>query len=237
MKHLAHSSAAIAAGTRPTSCGDQFPAPLVALLPQLGRVVMGVPSTSRTSAGHCSSNSGASSLSPRFAPVSSAATGSHSAPIVTARYSFQPYHQPCQPDLLHPAFVSLELWGMMPGSRCFLCQTPPPVASGVLSHATARPCLAHGRRSVTTWRPIHPISPGKLCGSAASRRCHVRRLGKHPCSHSGGRNCWGAAPLGPETPTRHRQYRVMHSAGIMDRDGIPLLLEPMQGRFPRMQHV
>jgi putative transposase len=30
---------------------------------------------------------------------------------------------------------------------------------------------------------------------------------------------------------------VVHSAGIMDRDGIPLLLEPMQGRFPRMQHV
>jgi len=32
-------------------------------------------------------------------------------------------------------------------------------------------------------------------------------------------------------------HAVVHSAGVMDRDGIQLLLEPVQGRFPRMQHL
>lgn len=32
-------------------------------------------------------------------------------------------------------------------------------------------------------------------------------------------------------------HAVVHRAGMMDRDGIQRLLEPVQGRFPRMQHL
>jgi putative transposase len=32
-------------------------------------------------------------------------------------------------------------------------------------------------------------------------------------------------------------HAVVHSAGIMDRDGIQLLLAPVEGRFPRMRHL
>jgi hypothetical protein len=74
----------------------------------------------------------------------------------------------------------------------FFLPAPPPVASGGLSHATARPGVVPGCSRVTTGRPLHPISPGKRCGNAAHRRSHVRRLGKRPGSPSRGRNCWGS---------------------------------------------
>src|SRR5437762_1611620 len=125
-----------------------------------------------------------------LATVSSAANGIQTEPTTTAKCSFQPYHQLCQPDLLQPASVSMLEWGISPFSRCFLCQTPPPVFRAVLSIATARPATAQGWINSTRYRPKQPIKPGKCSGNFARRRSQVRRLGNRPFSTSSTRNCW-----------------------------------------------
>ncbi len=79
-----------------------------------------------------------------LAGVRSAATGSHTLATTATLCSFQPYTQPCQPDFVQAASVSIEVWGTTPASRSFLCHTPPRAPNTVLSMATARPEVAHG---------------------------------------------------------------------------------------------
>ena len=51
----------------------------------------------------------------------------------------------------------------------FFCQTPPPGASGVLSHATARPALAHGQDAAVLKDLTAVIAlNGQPCGQVVS---------------------------------------------------------------------
>ena len=119
---------AIAMGMRSAPGGDPFPAPAVALLPKLGVVIIRVALQGACFPRSCCSNKGATALSPRVAPVSSAATGLQRLPTVTAQCRFQPYPQPCQPDWLQPAAGSIDEGGITPCSRWGVCHTPAPVA-------------------------------------------------------------------------------------------------------------
>jgi hypothetical protein len=97
---------------------------------------------------------------------------------------------PAMPAGFAPACVRLN--GAMGDEALFsmLCvPPPPPVASGVLSQDTARPCVAHGFNSATKCHPPYPSKPGQEWGSCARRRSLVRREGKQPCSCRSGRNC------------------------------------------------
>ena len=123
---------------------------------------------------------GAWRLSAALAGVSSAARGIQTRAAVQTRCSFQPYTQPCQPDLVQWASVSIEVCGTTPASRSFLCQTPPRARNTVLSMAAARAQSAQGWSRATKWRPRHPIWAGKVAGMAARRRSQVRRLGTRP---------------------------------------------------------
>ncbi len=88
-------------------------------------------------------------LSASEAVVSRAARGIQAAPTAQTRCNFQPYTQPCQPDLVQLASVSIEEWGTTPASRSFLCQTPPLARSTVLSMAAARAYASQGSMSAT----------------------------------------------------------------------------------------
>jgi hypothetical protein len=62
-------------------------------------------------------------LSATLAGVKSAAKGIQTAATVVTRCSFHPYTHPCHPDLVQCASVSMEVWGTIPCSRSFWCQT------------------------------------------------------------------------------------------------------------------
>ena len=53
---------------------------------------------------------------------------------------------------------------------------------GIVLALLVRPWEAQGCSTPTRCRPTQPIKPGKVWGSAAKRRSHVRRVGKRPCS-------------------------------------------------------
>ena len=112
-------------------------------------------------------------MSAALAGVSSAASGIQTAATVTTRWSFQPSTQPCQPDLVQPASVSIEVCGTTPASRCFLCQTPPLACSAVLSIATACPPVAQGSSSPTRYRPGQPTREAAVLGQAPSQEFHL----------------------------------------------------------------
>jgi len=114
-------------------------------------------------------NIGASSWSARLAAVSLAASGIQTQLTVQTRCSFQPYIQPCQPDLVQWASVSMLECGTRPASRSFLCHTPPLARRVWLSIATARPSRSQGRIKATRWRPRHPICAGNCWGIWANR--------------------------------------------------------------------
>src|SRR5262249_56422927 len=107
-------------------------------------------------------------------------------PMDTARCTFHPSHQPCHPDLLQCASVSMEVWGTTPASRSFLCQPPPCARTAVLSQAAPWPCCTQGLSALTRERPSRPIRLGKVAGKVAKRRSQVRRGGKPPRSGSKG---------------------------------------------------
>lgn len=77
--------------------------------------------------------------------------------------------------------MSIRVWGTIPFSRCFLCQTPPRARNTVESRATARPPSAHGRIWATSCCPIRPIRAGSDSGRRARRRSQVLREGNRPC--------------------------------------------------------
>src|SRR5262249_61594840 len=145
--------------------------------------------------GNWTNNRGAISLSATLAMVNSAAKGIQRLPMDTARCNFHPYHQPCHPDLLQCASVSMEVWGTTPASRSFLCQPPPCARTAVLSQAAPWPCCTQGLSALTRERPSRPIRLGKVAGKVAKRRSQVRRGGKPPRPVSQGRRVLG--PRGP----------------------------------------
>src|SRR5918994_4298955 len=128
------------------------------------------PSTKRASSGNSSIRCGATSLSAVLAGVSLAASGIQTSQTAMARCSFQPYTQPCQPDLVQWASVSIELWGTLPAFLSFLCHTPPFACKTVLSRASALPLLSQGLSTSTRWRPRQPICSGMLSGKALRQR-------------------------------------------------------------------
>src|SRR3954469_6752741 len=122
--------------------GDQEPLGAFACLPDVGRVVVDVSEhEAGFSPGNSSIRCGAISLSAVLAGVSLAESGIQTPQPAMARCSFYPYTHPCQPLLVQPASVSMEVWGTMPASLSFLCHTPRFARKVVLSRATALPTL------------------------------------------------------------------------------------------------
>ena len=78
--------------------------------------------------------------------------------------------------------------GITPFSRSFLRHTPPFARRGVLSQTAARPEEAQGCRILTKYRPMQPISPGRLSGNPLSLLSQVRRVGIRPFSVRRGRS-------------------------------------------------
>src|SRR5919112_2779173 len=107
------------------------------------------PSTKCACAGNRSIKYGATKLSAVLAGVSLQQSGIQTSQTQMARCSFHPYTHPCQPDLVQPASVSMELWGTIPASLSFLCHTPPLACKVVLSRATALPLLSQGLSTST----------------------------------------------------------------------------------------
>src|SRR5512144_39081 len=100
--------------------------------------------------------------------------------MVTARGRFQPYHQPCQPDLLQAASVSMLGGGTRPCARSCLCHTPSRARRAVLSTAAPWPCATQGLKTGTSNRPKQPINSGSVVDQRCNRRSQVRRRGKRP---------------------------------------------------------
>ena len=115
--------------------------------------------------------SGAWRLSAALAGVSSAARGIQTRAAVQTRCSFQPYTQPCQPDLVQWASVSIEVCGTTPASRSFLCQTPPHGAQHGAVNGGSAGAIGPGLESGHQVAPENTQSgregwPGPLPGAA-----------------------------------------------------------------------
>jgi hypothetical protein len=112
MKHFSDLRARLTMGVWAARCGVQLTAMSIALLPQLGGVVVGITQhLAHLSRQLCHQQRrhlivatiGHGQLSGQWTPDPSRA--------ITARCNFQSYHQPCQPDWFQPASVSSELGG------------------------------------------------------------------------------------------------------------------------------
>ena len=171
-------------GVRVSSAFSGNQKPLLAFgtcLSDVGGIVVVSPRTKRASSGNSSMRSGATRLSAVLAGVSLAASGIHTSHTVMARCSFHPYTHPCQPRLVQPASVSMEVWGTMPASLSFLCHTPPLACKTVLSRATALPLFSQGLSIPPGGVPGADLL-GKLSGKALRRLSKVRLAGKRPSS-------------------------------------------------------
>jgi hypothetical protein len=177
MEDAPHVHPSIRVRIRSTRAGDKGDPARLTPSPNSGSLSAVSPKRNRIALISVSINSNASSLSATLAGVNSAANGNHTAPTVVTRCNFQPYTQPCHPDFVQCASVSIEVCGTTFASRSFVCHTPPLARSTVLSIAAACPQVSQGWTTSRRDSPGQAICAGTISGIAVRRRAKVRRDG------------------------------------------------------------